>query len=129
MNIIGDIGSHYYETAKLDGYDTDWILKINSNVYVNLTNIYFFRANSTEFSLNNSGNLNIKNCTFGSNEASDRGGAILNTGTLNILIPFHQFAHNCISYTLTALTSCCAFILSFIKLNQMNDIYDGKQER
>ncbi|MDP3034670.1 MAG: Ig-like domain repeat protein [Methanobacteriaceae archaeon] len=83
MNIFGEVGSNYFTI--INGSATDWVLKINSGVKVNLTNLYFFQANSIEGSaINNTGDLKIENCTFGSNYASDRGGAILNMGNLSI---------------------------------------------
>jgi predicted outer membrane repeat protein len=72
-------------TAIITGADTNstgHIFTIDHGITVNMINIIFIDAKNG--AIVNNGTLNIKNCKFTNNHATDDGGAIKNEGILNL---------------------------------------------
>ncbi len=75
-------------TATIDGSGNRWGFIISPGYTVTFNNIIFQNMRNTASdnggALQNSGTLNLNNCIFFNDRADDDGGAIYNTGTMNI---------------------------------------------
>jgi hypothetical protein len=77
----------------INGTGTNWIFKILSGVIVNINNLTFTNATTTDngAAIHNSGTLAVGDCTFTGNMATgnypyDFGGALYNSGTITNVI-------------------------------------------
>ena len=75
-------------TATIDGGGTRWGFIISPSYTVTFNNIIFQNLRNSVSdnggAIQNSGTLNLNNCIFSNNRADNDGGAIYNTGTMNI---------------------------------------------